>query len=173
MGLNKEKVAKAFCNWYNRVAAEDLIVFSDGSQKKDKLGYGYTVFRGAGEHPIATGLAGVHTCAVVFDAEALGALRGLKHAVRLAERDEKIWFQEAADAHPGGVRVKWAPGHKGIEGNELADDGSSHFAVWKCSNDREFGHDGDDQDDEHEPASYGGGQNTRRYNEGWANSQGA
>ncbi|KAM3537766.1 hypothetical protein ARSEF1564_009321 [Beauveria bassiana] len=30
-------------------------------------------------------------------------------------------FQKTGDAHPGMVRVRWCPGHTGIEGNELAD----------------------------------------------------
>lgn len=30
-------------------------------------------------------------------------------------------FQKTGDAHPGMIRVRWCPGHTGIEGNELAD----------------------------------------------------
>jgi hypothetical protein len=125
-----------------------------------ELGYGYAIFRPDGGNviiteglretmspPVATGKASLDPCAVVYDAEALGALRGLQHAIRLADNGQQIhvctdntssiWglrgkasmtsqqhflaFHKAADAR-GSVSVKWSPGHMGIYGNEVADE---------------------------------------------------
>lgn len=148
-GLDKRLAAIAFEKWWANLPASDIVAFTDGSQMQDLLGYGFAIYRpGGGEGElVGSGCASLNPCAVVFDAEALGALRGLQHAIRLADRDVRIWvcldntaaiwclrgtpsmtsqrhflaFHEAAASHPGGVRVKWCPGHLDIPGNETAD----------------------------------------------------
>ena len=82
----------------------------------------------------------------VFDAEAVGAWRGLQHTIRQpALRTRRIWLcidstlviwclrgspsstlqwaflkcQGAIETHD--VSIRWAPGHSNIEGNEAAD----------------------------------------------------
>jgi len=101
---------------------------------------------GEGE-PITEGKGKLDDCGVVFDAEALGAWRGLERGLQEAIPGTKvtvcldntgvIWclrgtasetsqwaflaFQKAADTGHGTVNVKWSPGHMGIEPNEIAD----------------------------------------------------
>jgi hypothetical protein len=159
MGLDKESATKAFAVWWRSLPPNDWVVFSDGSEMDRELGYGYAIFRPDGGNiiigstteamppPVATGKASLDPCAVVFDAEVLGALRGLQHTIRLADNDQQIhvctdntsaiWglrgkasitsqqhflaFHKAADAR-GNVSIKWSPGHMGIHGNEVADE---------------------------------------------------
>ena len=148
-GRSKEAATKDFERWWALLQPNDMVVFSDGSEMEKKLAYGYAIYRpGDGEGDLLdTGRASLDPCSVVFDAEALGALRGLQHAIRLANLDTRIWvcldntaaiwclrgtasltsqkhfiaFHKAADSHPGSVRIKWCPGHMDIFGNEFAD----------------------------------------------------
>ncbi|RAL59055.1 hypothetical protein DID88_008973, partial [Monilinia fructigena] len=83
----------------------------------------------------------------VFDAEAIGAWRGLQHTLRMPQevRSQRLWMcidstsviwclranasassqwafiacQNAMQVY--NIRIKWSPGHTGIEGNEAAD----------------------------------------------------
>jgi ribonuclease HI len=82
----------------------------------------------------------------VFDAEAIGAWKGLEHVIKdPATRTQRIWMcidstsviwwirgiasdtsqwafhncQDAMQTHD--VHIKWSPGHMGIEGNKEAD----------------------------------------------------
>jgi ribonuclease HI len=144
----KEDTAKAFQGWLETLTTRDLVVFTDGSKTEDGLGYGYTITRPdgrTGQVVTARGAASLDTCATVFDAEAVGALRGLQRACELRTQ-EKIWLcldntaviwclrgrasttsqwallkaQELIDKF--GAEVKWCPGHMGIQGNEMADE---------------------------------------------------
>jgi len=123
------------------------VVFSDGSQGKEGLGYGYVVMQPGQERPLASGKGKLDDCSVVFDAEALGAWRGTERALQVAspgtnvtlcaDNTAAIWclrgtasetsqwaflaFHKAVSEWSGNVQVKWSPGHLGIRGNELAD----------------------------------------------------
>ena len=83
----------------------------------------------------------------MFDAEAIGAWKGLQHTIRLPPdvRQCRLWLcidstlviwglcgdapsssqwafhncQDIMQTHD--VKIRWAPGHTGIEGNEAAD----------------------------------------------------
>ena len=146
-GLDKNKAAKAFMQWFKAQGPGDLTVFSDGSKGEDGIGYGYVVYRGWEAEPVCSGRASLDGKSVVYDAEVIGACRGLQAACAVAEPDDEItvcldntaaiwglrgqaalssrWafqaFHELADQRRNGVQVRWCPGHKGIDGNELAD----------------------------------------------------
>lgn len=146
-GIAKKKAAKAYKRWYAGLGLWDTLIFSDGSElineKGDHLvGYGYVVMQN--DEVIVHGSGSLHTTTHVFDAEAVGALRGLEAAVALQDGSQLwscvdstsvIWglrgtasassqwaflkYQALAKRYK--VEVKWSPGHEGIEGNELAD----------------------------------------------------
>ena len=147
-GVKKKEAAKAFNKWWAQLPHTDITVFSDGSEQKIEgtrhVTYGYTIYEG--NRSIADGRGSLNTRSHVFDAEAIGAWRGLAHALRTpAHRTRRIWqcidstsviwcirgnaalssqwaflkCQEAAEVLD--IRTKWAPGHTRIQGNEEAD----------------------------------------------------
>ncbi|CCE34857.1 uncharacterized protein CPUR_08796 [Claviceps purpurea 20.1] len=147
-GLSKSDAAKEFEAWYTALPRDDVVVFTDGSQnEKSQVGYGYAVYQNGKE--IGCGQASLPDFphSVVFDAEAVGAWRGLQHVLRLPpeQSQTRIWVcldnTGAIWCHRGNasdtsqwaflqlhgasevfdIRVKWAPGHCGVEGNERAD----------------------------------------------------
>jgi ribonuclease HI len=146
-GDNKKSAALKFLKWYSELPPGEVVVFTDGSKGEKGLGYGYIVMQSGRDEPIAEGKGKLDDCGVVFDAEALGAWRGLERALQEAipgtrvtvclDNTGVIWclrgtssetsqwaflaFQRAADAWHGTVSVKWSPGHMGIEPNEVAD----------------------------------------------------
>ncbi|KAJ4176432.1 hypothetical protein NW755_14951 [Fusarium falciforme] len=140
----KSHGALIFRAWLRSTNGKDLVVYSDGSQAPSgATSYGYAIYRRKLLVDEGCGRLGP---AEVFDGEAAGALEGLKAAARFAGPTDRIWvcldntsaaeclrgnpsdssqsifleFQAIAAAH-GRVRVKWCPGHEGIEGNERAD----------------------------------------------------
>lgn len=147
-GIKKRAAAQAFEEWWLRLPQEEVTVFSDGSEQwidgTKQVTYGYVIYQGRKE--VSHGRGSLHTRSHVFDAEAVGAWRGLEHVMREpALRLQRIWMcidstsviwclrgnapsssqwaflrcqqvMEAAD-----VRVRWSPGHMGILGNERAD----------------------------------------------------
>lgn len=133
--------AEAFKIWAAEQNPWDITVYSDGS-KGPGLGYGYAIY--AGQKKVEEGRGGMNIHGVVFDAEALGALRGLQTALELypgepvtlyADNTGAIWSaQKDASTTSQGVFIaihglmkanyitlKWCPGHAGVEGNEMAD----------------------------------------------------
>ncbi|OAQ59786.1 endonuclease/exonuclease/phosphatase [Purpureocillium lilacinum] len=121
-----------------------LIVYSDGSQLPNgAAGFGFAVHRDKQSLVQGSGRLGPSE---VFDAEAVGALEGLRAALRLGDttsevvvctdnlavasclrgdpadssQDKFTKFQELATLH-GNVQVRWIPGHTDIPGNEEAD----------------------------------------------------
>jgi ribonuclease HI len=149
LGMDKKTAAKAFKEWWTQLPPSDVTVFSDGSEQYTKGGekrvtYGFAVYQNGKQ--LQSGRGSLNPTSHVFDAEAVGAWRGLQHTVRQpAFNTRRIWlcidstsviwclrgdapptsqwaFLEchgAIDTH--NVSIKWAPGHMGIEGNEAAD----------------------------------------------------
>ena len=149
MGTDKKTAAKAFKEWWAQLLPLDVTIFSDGSEQYTKEGekrvtYGFAAYQDGKQ--LHTGRGSLHPTSHVFDAEAVGAWRGLQHTIRQpALRTRRIWlcidstsviwclrgnapstsqwaFLEchgAMETHD--VSIKWAPGHLGIEGNEAAD----------------------------------------------------
>lgn len=90
-GMDKKKAAEAFEAWWKDLDPWDWAVFTDGSRFQGDLGYGYAIYRGGEAAPGYTDAGGLDPCAVVFDAEALGALRGLQKTTAVAPATARIW----------------------------------------------------------------------------------
>ncbi|XP_044720060.1 Endonuclease/exonuclease/phosphatase [Hirsutella rhossiliensis] len=82
---SKNETAKKFRDWLQALSPRTLVVYSDGSRSAEgHAGYGYVVHRDGSTVLRDKGRLGP---AEVFDAEAKGALEGLKAAVSLPETD--------------------------------------------------------------------------------------
>ena len=148
LGQKKKQAAKAFMDWWEKLPPEDVSVFSDGSEQRLEgtrhVTYGYAIYQQGQKQ--AEGRGSLNNISHVFDAEAVGAWRGLSHATRYnGLRSGRIWlcidstsviWGMRGDAPPSSqwafrnchgvmevkdVGVKWAPGHTKIPGNEEAD----------------------------------------------------
>jgi ribonuclease HI len=141
----KEESAVEFHRWLESTSPLALIVYSDGSLSSDgAAGYGYAVHQH--DRTICSG-SGRLGPAEVFDAEATGALEGLRAALDSPEssdgeiivcldnlaaatclqgtpsdssQERFLNFQDLATSH-GATQVRWIPGHTSIPGNEQAD----------------------------------------------------
>ncbi|RAL60838.1 hypothetical protein DID88_010163 [Monilinia fructigena] len=148
-GSTKEAAAEQFNTWWSQLSDNTITVFSDGSEQyKDGaklVGYGYAIYRG--QSLVRTGSGAINSISHVFDAEAIGALKGLQCALEiLRPLDEHIWMcidstsviwcmrANASNTSQWAflechalidqfkVGIRWSPGHMGIEGNETADE---------------------------------------------------
>ena len=147
-GHSKKVAADLFEKWWAQLPPMDVTVFSDGSEQHTngsrKVSYGYAIYQNGSK--IHEGQGSLHPDSHVFDAEAIGAWRGLQQVLKLPElRPRRIYmcidstsvirclrgnasqssqwaFLECHGAmEVYDIRVKWAPGHTGIAGNEEAD----------------------------------------------------
>ncbi|RAL60615.1 hypothetical protein DID88_009933 [Monilinia fructigena] len=148
-GSTKEAAAEQFNTWWSQLSDNTITVFSDGSEQyKDGaklVGYGYAIY--CGQSLVRTGSGAINSISHVFDAEAIGALKGLQCALEiLRPLDEHIWMcidstsviwcmrANASNTSQWAflechalidqfkVGIRWSPGHMGIEGNETADE---------------------------------------------------
>ncbi|KAF5232690.1 hypothetical protein FANTH_12861 [Fusarium anthophilum] len=142
---SKEKSADAFSHWVESLDPLTLVVYSDGSLSSEgAASYGFTIHQN--NIPIFDG-SGRLGPAEVFDAEATGALEGLKAALDLRESATQnificldnlaaatclrgtpsefsqnvfLEFQALTTSH-GAIQVRWVPGHSYVPGKEQAD----------------------------------------------------
>lgn len=147
-GVDKKEAAAAFKEWWGKLPPTDVTVFSDGSEQwvdgEHKVGYGYAIYQDG--KLLGSGSGGICEISHVFDAEAIGAWKGLERAtsstfprhqrihmcidstsvIRCIQgnaSDSSQWAflncQEAMQSFD--VHIRWSPGHMRIEGNEEAD----------------------------------------------------
>ena len=148
-GLDKETASTEFKAWWASLPPEDVTIFPDGSEQyidgKRHVGYGYAIYQNGKQ--IATGYGVINSLSHVFDAEAIGAWKGLQRTIWLPPdvRQRRLWMcidstsvircihgnalsssqwafhncQDVMQSHD--VQVHWAPGHTGIKGNEATD----------------------------------------------------
>ena len=143
---SKEESADMFRRWIETLPPLTLVVYSDGSKSAEgDVGYGFVVHQNGETALSGSGRLGP---AEVFDAEAMGALEGLRAALSHPDapkteivvcldniaaatclrgnpsdssQDVFLKFQLLADAH-GATEIRWVPGHTDVLGNEQADE---------------------------------------------------
>ena len=80
LGATKAAAAEQFKEWWRSLPPEDVTVFSDGSEQyKDgqrRVGFGYVVYQHT--RKVSEGLGTICSVSHVFDAEAVGAWKGLQ-----------------------------------------------------------------------------------------------
>lgn len=96
MGRDKKTAAKAIQEWWAHLPPLNVTIFSDGSEQYTKEGvkrvtYGFAVYQDGRQLHTRRGL--LHPTLHVFDAEAVGAWRGLQHTIRQPDLNtRRIWL---------------------------------------------------------------------------------
>ncbi|KAG0153173.1 hypothetical protein PDIDSM_5023 [Penicillium digitatum] len=92
--IDKATASKAFQVWQESLPPTDICVFSDGSEQWQEgikyVGYGFVLMVNGTQ--IDTGAGAINSRSHVFDAEAIGAWRGLERAIAVAPPRSKIWL---------------------------------------------------------------------------------
>ena len=79
LGATKAVAAEQFKNWWKSLPQEDVTVFSDGSEQSVWPARGRLWFRHLpAARKVWDGLGTINSVSHVFDAEAIGAWKGLK-----------------------------------------------------------------------------------------------
>lgn len=85
-GLDRKAAVVAHNAWHQGLPPSHTVVYTDGSEQNDesgrRVGYGFVVFSNGAQ--LTSGSGELHPEIHVFDAEAVGALRGLEAAIRAA-----------------------------------------------------------------------------------------
>lgn len=95
LGIDKKTAARAFKEWRARLPPSDVTIVIDGSGQYTKRGekrvtYGFAVYQDAKQ--LQSGRGPLHPTSHVFDAEAVGARRGLQYMVRQPDLSvRRIW----------------------------------------------------------------------------------
>ena len=80
LGATKAVAAEQFNEWWRLLPPEDIEVFSDGSEQYKEgqrgVGYGFVVYQHT--RKVSEGLGTICSTSHVFDAEAVGAWKGLQ-----------------------------------------------------------------------------------------------
>src|SRR5450631_3374384 len=95
LGATKDAATERFKEWWRSLPPEDVVVFSDGSEqyKDDRrgVGYGFAIYQHS--RKISDGLGTICSDSHVFDAEAVGAWKGLQAVLRNPTiRGRRIWM---------------------------------------------------------------------------------
>ena len=84
-GLDKETASTEFKAWWASLPPEDITIFPDGLEQyidgKRRVGYSYAIYQNGKQ--IATGYGAINSLSHVFNAEAIGAWKGLQRTIRL------------------------------------------------------------------------------------------
>ena len=147
-GRSKKIAADLFKKWWAQLIPTDVTIFSDGSEQfidgRKRVTYGFVIYQNGTK--LYDRRDSLHPDSHVFDAEAVGAWRGLQQILKRPELRQRriymcidstsvIWCLRGTASQSSqwaflachgamevyDIRVKWAPGHTGISGNEEAD----------------------------------------------------
>jgi hypothetical protein len=92
LGATKAIAAEQFKEWWRSLPPEDVTIFSDGSEQyKDGqrgVGYGFAIYQYG--RKISDGLGTICSVSHLFDAEAVGAWKGLQATIQ--NQNKKIFF---------------------------------------------------------------------------------
>jgi ABC-type thiamine transport system substrate-binding protein len=82
--MTKAVAAEHFKSWWKSLLEDDVTIFSDGSEQYEfgqrGVGYGFAIYQRA--QKVSDGLGTINSVSHVFDAEAVGAWKGLQAVLR-------------------------------------------------------------------------------------------
>lgn len=90
-GLDKTTAAAQFKEWWDALPSKDIVIFSDGSEQHKHgvcgVGYSYVVYQN--RRQVDCGYSAICAMSHVFDAEAIGAWKGLQCTMRKAQLEKQ------------------------------------------------------------------------------------